>query len=171
MYPYHYQVYISLWINTYNLLVIHTVIQNYPLKSPLDVKGFFDKKTHQIAGRSITLNDIENNLLRNTFQDPRLHFVLVCGAKGCPPLVSEAYRPSRLEEQLSRQTKLAINGTFIKVNSKKKKVQVSQIMEWYKTDFLLNGNEIEFLNLYLKEPLPATYKLAYFPYDWNLNEL
>jgi hypothetical protein len=72
--------YKAFWINAYNLFVIKGVIDNYPLKSPLDKAGFFDKVSYNIAGKNVTLNTIENKLLRAVFNDARLHFVLVCGA-------------------------------------------------------------------------------------------
>ena len=143
--------YQAFWINAYNLATIKGIISNYPINSPLDNLGFFDKTTYNLGGRSITLNDIENKLLRANFKDPRFHFVLVCGAVGCPPLISEAYMPNTLNEQLETQTIKAINGNFIKVNSKKRRVEGSEILKWYKEDFVLNGNEIEFLNIYRTE--------------------
>lgn len=163
--------YQAFWINTYNLAVIKGVIDNYPTKSPLDNAGFFDKTTYNLGEKRITLNDIEHKLLRAQFKDPRVHFVLVCGALGCPPLISEAYLPHVLNEQMDRQTKLALNGSFIRVNTKKKRIQASQIMEWYKGDFRMNGKkEIDFINVYRKEQIPDNYKLSYFPYDWKLND-
>ena len=36
--------YQAFWINGYNLLVIKGIVDSYPLKSPLDVGGFFDGK-------------------------------------------------------------------------------------------------------------------------------
>lgn len=163
--------YQAFWINAYNIAVIKGIIDNYPTQSPLDISGFFDKTTYSLGGKQITLNDIENKLLRAQFKDARFHFVLVCGAVGCPPLISEAYMPNTLNAQLEKQTKKAINGTFIKVNAKKKKVQVSEIMKWYKGDFVSNGkNEIDFINIYRTEKIPANYKLSYFTYNWNLNK-
>lgn len=165
------EVYQAFWINTYNLAVIKGVIDNYPTKSPLDNAGFFDKTTYNLGEKRITLNDIEHKLLRAQFKDPRVHFVLVCGALGCPPLISEAYLPHVLNEQMDRQTKLALNGSFLRVNTKKKRIQASQIMEWYKGDFRMNGKkEIDFINVYRKEQIPDNYKLSYFPYDWKLND-
>ena len=109
--------------------------------------------------------------LRAQFNDARFHFVLVCGAIGCPPLISEAYQPSQLNAQLDRQTKLAINGAFLKVNTKKKRVEVSEIMKWYKEDFTMDGKtEIDFINTYRTEKIPTNYKLNYFSYNWNLNK-
>jgi len=163
--------YQAFWINAYNLSVIKGIIDNYPTNSPLDNAGFFDKTTHALGGKNITLNDIEHKLLRAQFNDARFHFVLVCGAVGCPPLINKAYLPNTLDNQLEVQTKLAINGSFIKINSKKKRVQVSQIMEWYKGDFTMNGtSEIDFINKYLAKKLEGKYKLSYFPYNWNLNK-
>ena len=166
--------YRAFWINAYNLTVIKSVVAQYPLKSPLDVPGFFDEKTHSIAGVKITLNDIENELLRGQFNnDPRFHFVLVCAGLGCPPIIKEAYLPNTIEDQLDRQTTLTLNSAeFIKVNEKKKKVQFSQIFEWYTSDFTVNNMSlIQFVNLYRKKQIPNSYKSSYYSYDWSLNEL
>lgn len=163
--------YQAFWINAYNLSVIKGVIDNYPTNSPLDNKGFFDKTTYSLGGKQITLNDIEHKLLRAQFNDARFHFVLVCGAVGCPSLINQAYLPGTLDAQLEKQTKLAINGSFLIVDTKKKRVQASQIMEWYKGDFTMNGKtEIDFINTYRTEKLDSKYKLSYFPYDWNVNK-
>ena len=75
----------AFWINAYNLGVIKGIIDNYPTNSPLSHAGFFDKTTYDFGGKSVTLNGIENDILRAKFKDPRVHFVLVCGAIGCPP--------------------------------------------------------------------------------------
>jgi len=163
--------YQAFWINAYNISVVKGIVDNYPTNSPLDNAGFFDKKTYALGGKNITLNDIEHKLLRGQFNDARFHFVLVCGAIGCPPLINKAYLPNTLNQQLEAQTKKAINGNFIRVNSKKKRVQVSQIMEWYKGDFTTNGmDEIDFINKYRINKLEGKYKLSYFPYDWKVNK-
>jgi len=161
--------YQSFWINAYNLSVIKGIIANYPIKSPLDKKGFFDKITYNLGGTSITLNDIENKKLRGKFpKEARFHFVLVCAGLGCPPIIGEAYVPSKLEAQLQRQATIALNNpSFIKV--KGKKVQLSQIFEWYKGDFTQSGNEIDYINKFRKEPIPSGAKISYYPYNWQLN--
>ena len=163
--------YQAFWINAYNLSVIKGIVDNYPTNSPLDNIGFFDKTTYSLGGQTITLNDIEHKLLRGQFNDARFHFVLVCGAVGCPPLINQAYLPNTLNAQLDTQTKSALNGSFLRVNTKNKRVQASQIMEWYKGDFSMNGeSEIDFINKYRTEKLDSNYKLSYFPYDWNVNK-
>jgi len=153
-------------INSYNLLVIKGVLAKYPIKSPLDIVGFFDKITHTVAGKKLHLNDIENKLLRAKYNDARLHFVLVCGANGCPPIVPEAYLPKTLNAKLDQQTTKALNNpNFIKVSGGK--IQLSQIFEWYKEDF--KNKEIEFINSFRENKLNPKSKFSYYPYDWSLN--
>ena len=163
--------YQAYWINIYNLTVIKGIIENYPVKSPLDIAGFFDKTKHAVGGMNITLNDIENKLLREQFNDARFHFVLVCAGLGCPPIIAEAYMPITLDAQLDTQTRIALNNDeFIKVNAKKKRVELSEIMKWYKEDFTQNGNEIDFINQYREEKIDEKSKISYYPYNWTLNE-
>ncbi len=161
--------YQAFWINAYNLSVIKGVMNNYPLKSPLDKKGFFDKIKYDVGNTSITLNDIENKKLRAVFKkEARFHFVLVCAGLGCPPIINKAYKPTSLEAQLQKQTEIALNNpNFIKV--KGNKVQLSQIFEWYKGDFTQDGSEIVYINKFRKEPIPEKAKISYYSYDWRLN--
>ncbi len=163
--------YQAFWINGYNLSVIKGIVDSYPIKSPLDKAGFFDKKTYDIGGTKTTLNDIENKLLRDVFpKESRFHFVLVCAGLGCPPIINTAYTPSRLEGQLQKQTELALNNPdFIRV--KGKRVNFSQIFEWYPGDFTQGGkNLIEYVNQYRKEKLDPKSKVGYYSYNWALNE-
>ncbi|WP_394750322.1 DUF547 domain-containing protein [Spongiimicrobium salis] len=164
--------YQAFWINGYNLSVIKGIVDNYPIKSPLDKAGFFDKIKHNIGGKKTTLNDIENKLLRAVYpNEARFHFVLVCAGLGCPPIINNAYLPSTLDSQLEKQTKIALNNpSFIKVN--KNKVKISQIFEWYTGDFKKNGKSlVDYINQYRTTPLPAKSKVSYYPYDWALNEI
>ncbi|WKB82313.1 DUF547 domain-containing protein [Cellulophaga lytica] len=163
--------YQAFWINAYNISVIKNVVENYPLKSPLDKAGFFDKIKHNVAGKELTLNDMEHKMLRAVFpKEARFHFVLVCAGLGCPPIINMAYMPNSLENQLQKQTEIAINNpSFIMVN--KNKVKLSQIFEWYKGDFTQDGKSlIDFVNIYRKEKIDAKVKVSFYPYDWTLNK-
>lgn len=157
-------------INAYNLNVIKGVVFNYPLKSVMDVPGFFDNKKHWIAQKQMTLNDLENKVIRPTYNDARTHFALVCGALGCPPIINEAYTPENVEALLERQTKRAINNPdFIKV--KNGIVEVSKIFEWYAEDFGKGKKGLfDFLNKYAQKPIDTKSKLSYYSYDWTLNK-
>lgn len=164
--------YQAFWINGYNLLVIKSIVDNYPLKSPLDKAGFFDITKHEIGGEQITLNDLEHKMLRAVFpKEPRFHFVLVCAGLGCPPIINRAYLPSTLDNQLKKQISLALNDSnFIQVNMNK--VKISQIFEWYKDDFTRDGKSlVDFINQYRTEKLPDTSKVSYYTYNWALNDI
>jgi hypothetical protein len=157
-------------INAYNLLVINQALENYPLQSVLKVGGFFDGKKQNVAGRKLTLNQLEKDLLLKEFPDARLHFVLVCGALGCPPITNFAYQPAKLEAQLNKQTKLALNNpTFIRTSGEK--AELSKIFEWYAKDFGgSKANVLAFINKYRTEAISAGAKVSYYEYDWSLNK-
>lgn len=157
-------------INAYNLLVIKQAAEMYPIESVQTINGFFDRKKVNIGGEQITLNQLEKNYLLKPYQDPRLHFVLVCGAKGCPPITKFAYLPDQLEKQLDEQTTRALNDdNFIIVN--RKKVELSQIFKWYSRDFGgKNKALISYINTYRLEPILEKSKITYYPYDWTLND-
>ncbi|MEM7371600.1 MAG: DUF547 domain-containing protein [Bacteroidota bacterium] len=163
----------AFYINAYNLLVIQGVSTVYPISSVLDQGGFFDTKKHEIAGQKQTLNQLEKDLLLKQFEDSRYHFVLVCGAIGCPPITNVAYRPETLETQLAAQTHKALNNaSFIIVDEQQKSVDFSQIFQWYVKDF--GGSKakaLEFINSYRDTPIPTTYKIGFYAYDWTLNEI
>jgi len=156
--------------NAYNLLVIAQVVEHYPLESVLGVSGFFDAKRFTVAGERLTLNQLEKQRLLKTYDDARLHFVLVCGALDCPPIIPKAYLPRTLEAQLERQTRRALNDPdFIRMESNQ--IALSQIFEWYQKDF--GGNEAgirSFINRYRETPLSSDSKITYYNYDWSLNE-
>lgn len=156
-------------INAYNLLVINQALENYPLKSVLDVSGFFDGKKQTVGGRKLTLNQLEKDLILKEFKDARLHFVLVCGATGCPPITNFAYQPSELEAQLNRQTRAALNDvTFIRASGEK--AELSKIFEWYAADFGgSKANVLGFINKYRSNKIPASATVSYYEYDWSLN--
>jgi len=163
----------AFYINAYNIITIYQIIQNYPVKSPMDINGFFDNKKHQVAGESLTLNQLEKErLLKNHF-DARVHFVLVCAALSCPPLADFAYQAEQLDEQIEEKTLQALNNPkFIRVNKSQNKVLISKIFDWYKSDFTKNGQTVtEFLNQYRQNPIPSSYQLTYYDYDWSLNDL
>lgn len=158
----------AFWINAYNILVINAVVANSPIKSPMDVAGFFDGRKHQVAGEKLTLNDIENIKLRAKFGDARIHFALVCAALSCPPIINKAYLPETLDEQLNQRAKANLNDDdFIRVDKDKKKVSLSEIFKWYKEDF---GSILQFVNQYRTQAIPENYAIDFYTYDWRLNE-
>lgn len=169
----------SFRINAYNIAVIDQILAVYPINSVQEISGFFDSKKRILENKSLTLNDYEKNYILKIFDDPRLHFVLVCGALDCPPLTNKAFRPESLENQLLTQTTKAINNPkFIK--STTNEVAISQIFKWYPNDFgQSTKNHLEFINQYRIEKLGAIennapnqdLKVSYYDYNWSLNSI
>ena len=161
----------TFYLNTYNVAVIKGIINAYPIKSPMDVAGFFDKKTFKVNGANVTLNNIENDIIRKNYNDARIHFALVCGAKSCPPLQSYAFKTATLNDQLSALTKLSINNkNFIRYNESASTANVSMLFNWYKDDFIAaKGSIVNFLNAYSKLTFNANTVIEFYTYDWALN--
>lgn len=159
-------------INAYNILVIDKIVKNYPLASPTALEGFFIKKDAQISDQTLSLNNIENKLIRPVFKDARVHFALVCGAKGCPEITNYAYRPEEVERQLESKTKKTLNdANFIKVSSATSSVAISEIFKWYAEDFVTKETTvIDYINKYRTKAIPQSYKQSYYTYDWSLND-
>lgn len=158
------------YLNAYNLLVIHQIDKNYPTDSPLSVDGFFDKMKFKVAGSEITLNHIENEIIRPTYKDARIHFALVCAAVDCPKLTNEAFSKANINQKLDSNTKKAMNdANFIRFDGQS--VQISKIFEWYKVDF---GGEkesfLKFINQYRETSIPTNTPVDFYEYDWSLNK-
>ena len=87
---------LAFWINAYNALTIKGVVDHYPTTSVRKIKlfgGFFSRIKFQVGGRSYTLDNIEHDIIRYEFGDPRVHFALVCASLGCPILETRAFVP------------------------------------------------------------------------------
>ncbi len=157
----------AFWINAYNALTIKLILGKYPLSKITDLDGgkTWDVKRYTFDGKKLSLNDIENNILR-PLGDARIHFAVNCAAKSCPPIANEAFTADNLETLLAKRTKKFVNDS--KANALKiNEIKVSKIFEWYGKDF---GNLIVFLNKYAPIKLDANAKVSFQEYDWRLNE-
>ncbi len=160
----------AFYLNAYNLMVINGIVSKYPVSSPMEISGFFDQKTITVAGEKMSLNDLENKKVR-VYNDARIHFALVCAAKGCPILISESYDPERVQDQLQKVTEDAMNDPqFIRYGRNAGEVEVSQIFNWYASDFGGEKGVVPFINQYRKEKIPEGARVSYYEYDWTLNE-
>jgi hypothetical protein len=166
---------LSMLINLYNAATIKLIIDYYPVKSIKKIGGIFKGPWKQrlvgLFGESITLNHLEHDIIRKRFTEPRIHFALVCAAKGCPVLRSQAYLPKKLDMQLAEQAKV-----FIAESPQKNRFEpdintlfLSPIFKWYKVDFEKEaGGLINYLQLYLPK-ISIDVKIRYTDYDWSLN--
>ena len=158
---------LAYWINAYNVFTLKLIVDNYPVKSIMDLHNGkpWDVKWINIGGKTYSLNQIEHEIIRPTFKDARIHFAVNCAAKSCPPLSNEAYKPKSLDSQLDKNTKSFINNTAYN-NLAEGKVSISKIFEWYRDDF---GNLTSYLNKYSKVQINPAAKLSFTEYDWSLN--
>jgi hypothetical protein len=169
---------LAFWLNAYNAFVIKGVLERYAgLKSVMDVSDFFKQKRWKAAGKLRSLDEIENEIIRPRSKDPRIHFILVCAAQSCPPLQDSAMDPARLESQMDKATREAVNNTrYVHLDARSKTLRLTRIMSWYKTDFVEKDGSLEaFLIRYLEEPAKSHlkaggYRVEFMDYDWRLND-
>ena len=82
---------LAYWMNLYNASTVSLILENYPLESIRDIGDPWDIIFIKVGEKEYSLNDIEHKIIRKEFNEPRIHFALVCAAKSCPPLLNEAY--------------------------------------------------------------------------------
>lgn len=159
---------LAFWINTYNAATVKLILDHYPVKSITTLHDGkpWDYKFIQIGDRTYSLNQIEHDIIRPVFKEPRIHFALNCAAKSCPKLLNEAFEPNQLEQQLERQTLHFVSNTE-KNDINENLLKLSGIFDWYKEDF---GNIPLFLARYSQTTIAANATIDYLTYDWNLNE-
>ncbi|CAM3091598.1 DUF547 domain-containing protein [Flavobacterium frigoris] len=162
----------AFWINVYNLEVIKAVIEHFPLASVEKVPGFFDTTTFTVGNQQLTLNDIQNVILRDLFFDPAVHFTLASGANGGAPLLNTAYLPTTVDVQIKQRATLVINSKeYFYINKDLKVIELPKIFEWYKKDFAVNYfNEIDFINLFLEKKVDNKLTVKTYDFDWSLNQ-
>lgn len=158
----------AFWINAYNVHTVKLICDNYPLKSITDLKDPWDKKFIEINGEKYTLNQIENEILRPTFKDPRVHFAINCAAVSCPKLNNRAFMSESIDKVLTQLAKEFVNDPSRNKLSKDK-IEVSKIFEWFADDFPGRGGLTGYINRYAKEKVSDVAEISYLEYNWGLN--
>ncbi len=164
----------AFWINAYNAVIIQGVFDGYTAEGLISRKRLFSWYSIVIAGKKRTPDEIEHEILRPQFRDPRIHFTIVCASTSCPKLRPEAYVPERLEQQLDEATRAFINDPA-RNRFAAGKVAVSPIFQWFAQDFIDPAGSVQkFLLRYIAEEKKAilesvTGSLQYLDYSWTLN--
>ncbi|MHC4154398.1 MAG: DUF547 domain-containing protein, partial [Planctomycetota bacterium] len=193
---------IAFWLNAYNGLTLKIIIDNYPIKSSFfrsrvypknsirQIAGVWDKITFPVMGRDLTLGQIEHEILRKKYDEPRIHVAMVCAAMSCPPLRNEPYTGQKLDEQLADQSRrFFTNPASFRADREKKVLYLSPILKWFAEDFInkhapkknigrhnrKTSAVLNFIAAYLPKSeadfvLKGNYKVKYLKYDWSLNE-
>jgi uncharacterized protein DUF547 len=164
---------IAFWLDAYNGLVVYQVVEKGTAPDSGRARSkFFRGSRYDVAGRSRTLDDIEHKALLPLAEDPRIHFVLVCGAQSCPPLRASSFLgASDLDAALDQAAKSYINDpNNVQVDLETRKIVLNKIFDWYKDDF---GDVLEFIAKYRPEGdqiLSGKWDIEYRDYDWDLNQ-
>ncbi|MEQ1616106.1 MAG: DUF547 domain-containing protein [Hyphomicrobiaceae bacterium] len=173
----------AFWVNLYNAKTIDVVLDKYPVKSIKDISlggglktlisgGPWQAKIMKVSGVDLTLDDVENTILRPIYRDPRVHYSVNCASVGCPNLAVEAYTGGKLEAMLEAGAKAFVNsprGALVEGGT----IKASSIYEWFQADF--GGSEatvLDHLRKYaspaLTEQLNKIGRIARYDYDWQL---
>ncbi len=171
---------IAFWINAYNAFAVRLILDHYPITSIRRIGWLplaaFRQKFIPMAGLKggvISLDDIENGTLRSAFREPRVHFALVCAARSCPALRSEAYRGADLERQLDEQGRGFLgDAAKNRFEADRRTLYLSPIFKWFRADFeQASGTLVAFIAPYLPAiangPEPT---IEFLDYDWSLND-
>ena len=171
----------AFWINLYNAVTVKLIVDNYPVASitklgqKLLAFGPWDDPLITVNGEPLTLNNIEHDILRQQWQDYRIHFAVNCASLGCPNLRATAFTSANLESELeagAREFLRHQRGLALQNNE----LTLSSIFDWYKDDFGHNRQQrLLLLSSYLPQGQRAqvtefTGKIRY-QYDWKLNEV
>lgn len=177
-------------LNAYNFYTIVAIVHAYPVESIKDIDGVWDGMQWRAAGRSLTLDNIEHDILRKEFDDARIHAAVVCASISCPALWNEAFVADTLDIQLDLRSEAFVrDSTRNYWDTDNDKLRLSKIFDWYGKDFIaeyghgalfgyLSDKEAAIANVYYRYS-PAVVKksltaeeidIDYLDYDWSLNE-
>jgi hypothetical protein len=172
----------AFWINLYNALTIDVVLDHYPVKTIKDISlggGFFasgpwKKALVTVEGKALSLDNIEHDILRKVWRDPRVHYAVNCASMSCPNLMAKAFTGVNLDNMLTQGARDYINHPRA-VRVRAGGVTLSRIYSWYRTDFGSSDAEVlRHLAAYaapeLKKQLAGIETIAGYDYDWTLNE-
>ena len=166
---------LSFLINAYNANTLWMIIKNYPIKSPKDIKlaggSLWDIKFIKILDQKITLNDLENNLIRKNYpKEHQIHFLVNCAAKSCPAIQPVAISEKNIKEIMLKTETNFISNTSV-YSKEKNTLQVAKIFEWYQEDFtkkIDNKNLVSYFKKFFPQLNDQT-KITFLEYNWSLN--
>jgi len=160
---------LAYYINAYNAFTVELILENYPVKSIKDIRRPWGQKFIKLGDETLSLNDIEHNILRN-MNEPRIHFAINCASVSCPKLYNKAFVADKLEAQLEKVTREFINSAENKISENE--LQLSNIFKWYENDYLIDGirSLAHYVSQYTDVKINPNAKVSFLDYNWDLNE-
>jgi hypothetical protein len=153
-------------INAYNAWMLQLVLEKYPIKSVKDISpgfGVFSEEKITVAGRKMSLNQLEKEWIIKEFREPRVHFAVNCASRSCPPLKPTLWTAENLDAQLEEAARDYLTKNPLGFDEKSGRV--SSIFDWYVGDFGGPDGVRAFLEKYRRPPA----RVAFLEYDWSLN--
>lgn len=158
------------YINLYNAGTVALILENYPVKSIRNIDRPWAKKRVRVGAEWLSLGDIEHKILRK-MGDARIHFAINCASVSCPKLPKFAFTEAEIEAQLEQTAREFINDTD-RNSLTADKAEISKIFKWFRSDFKTDdASLVEYLNRFLKKPIPEGTAVRFLPYDWALNDI
>jgi hypothetical protein len=164
----------AFWINAYNAVIVNGVLQGYTAENVLKRKRLFSWYSLRVAGKDRTPDEIEHQILRQKFHDPRIHFAIVCASTSCPKLRNEAYVAERVEQQLDDAVRQFVNDPA-RNRIDQRQITLSMIFKWFAQDFVNNAGSVKvfLLRFVAADKKDIVEKLSgdpqYLEYNWTLN--
>lgn len=172
---------LAYWINLYNAVTVEVILENYPVGSIRDIRdgplsiGPWNRPLVQVAGQTLTLNDIEHRIIRPTFDEQRIHFALNCAAVGCPNLMGRAWQAETLERDFSTAERAYVNDPRGVRFDERGGLILSKIYIWFREDFGPNEQAVLVRIETAAEPklralINEGQRVKAYRYDWALND-
>jgi hypothetical protein len=166
---------IAFWINAYNAVIVRAVLDGHTAESFLGRRRMFRWYTQPVAGAARSPDAIEERLRRD-FDEPRIHFAIVCASSSCPRLRRRAYDGATLDAELTAATRAFLADPARNViDPGRRVVRLSQIFDWFAADFVAAAGSVPaFAARFVPPPqaallTAADVALEHLPYDWTLN--
>lgn len=168
---------LAFWINAYNAFAVKGILDRYSPMSYIGRYHYFIGRDYSVGGVTINLYDLERQMLIKQFQEPLIHFAIVCASTSCPKLQPWAYQPDQLERQLDRVARDFINDpTRNRFDRTRRVASLSMIFKWFDDDFSrAAGSVLAYITRYVSDPelvqdlTQSDYRIEYLEYDWTLN--
>ncbi|MEE2644431.1 MAG: DUF547 domain-containing protein [Myxococcota bacterium] len=169
---------LAFWINAYNATMIKVVLANPGKRSVRDMGpgnfGIFKVANHKVAGQMVSLDKIENGIIRPTFKEPRIHAALNCASISCPPLANFAFTGAKVNAQLQKVfTRFARDKSRNQISAGG--VALSQIFKWYAADFGGPSGVAAYLSKFISDAATksalSSGSIGFAQYNWGLNNL
>lgn len=162
---------LALYLNAYNATVLYAVATRIRAGYSVAENDFalFKEPRVRIAGEVMSLDHLENEIIRKQSATPNVHAALVCASQSCPPLGNNAFAANNVTKVIDDRMKRFLNDdTKNKLDGDGTNVELSPIFEWYSQDFGGKDGVANHASKYLGEDI-ASANIAFGEYDWSLN--